>query len=302
MRHRIYLSAIIGYKLSIKLLFLISISILYSAFFIVYAENKILGISSPNGLSYTDNDAKLVSAAFGRYAGFRRKNIRTIIGDQSTKETIFHAIDNWLNKDVKRTDLIILFVAGHGVILHNQYYFVPEGKDIEMTEESLLAARRNGLLVSKTELQISLNKNPSVNKMLVIDTCRSGAFFDSAGTGFSPVRNANDIVRGIVAAIRPMTPSPQPLKKTDFTVISACRSDQFASESSKFKNGILTHYLVQVLKGKAWENDIFDASAICKEISTLAEKEGWSQEALAYGGVFFTAELKPDPIQHFVTY
>jgi len=76
-----------------------------------------------------------------------------------------------------------------------------------------------------------------------------------------------------------------------------------AQEDADLKNGILTYYLVKVLKEAAWgKNGVFDSQKIASEILRRSKRDGWTQEAVSSGGAYFKAYLKADAIQPFSTF
>ncbi len=289
----------------------------------VHAESKLLSISASNGLKYTDNDAKLVSRAFGRYVGFERGNIKVLSGKKIDKTTILKHIDGWLSRDINQTDLAVLFLAGHGLTWQGEYYFVPEldrklteGKSfINLSGDDIQQLVELGVLLSRSELVQAFERVATKNKLLVIDTCQSGAFLAGSNSESKnmSIKNAGEVVRGLKvkiskdsqAALAPQTTAQttrSPAANVTFTVLAACKSDQYAAEAADLKNGVLTHYLVQVLKKQAWSTAMFDAGQVCQMVAENTAKDGWSQEAVSYGGNLFKTELDKGSIPSFSTF
>lgn len=268
---------------------------------ISHGGNKILCVSAPNGLQYTDSDARLVGAAFGRYVGFDRKNIKILSGNESTKERIFSEIKYWLSQGVSTGDLIVLFLAGHGFISEGEYYFAPQDSILMDSEKTIIVASK---LISKTELTSVINLVPTKNKLLIIDTCHSGAFFKKADySKMTPLKNARAVIRAIILPSDKTNNIEESLKSNvDFTVLAACRPEQLASEDSRLKNGILSNYLAQFLRINSWEESLFNAEEFCINISDTVNKGDWNQEVIAYGGSYFIVKLKSDPTPHFLTW
>lgn len=263
-------------------------------------SSRILSISAPNNLRYSNNDAKIIASAFGRYVGFERKDIKCICGKKSTKQNIMDGIRVWLRKDVIDGDIVVLFFAGHGVLIDQQFYLLPQIKHKSMTYETLVSLARSNELISRNEIIEGLHAVKSMNKLLIIDSCHSGAFFSNE-IGDSRVNTANIIVRGISISQKPSN-APTLNEKIDFTVIAACKSNQFAAEDSRLNNGVLTHYMVQILRDWSKHNARFNALQLCSDISSRASRDGWQQDTISYGGNFFDAEFKSDNIQRFIVY
>lgn len=267
-----------------------------------FSDSKILCISSSNGLKYTDNDASLIGSAFGRYVGFKKSNIRVIKGKYGTKSNIIKNINQMFANNVTEGDFIVLFLAGHGIIIDSEYFFIPELNKRNIDLGTIHKAMKNNLLISKHEIIKVLESIPTKNKLLILDTCFSGSLLKKVNVPkFYELPNA----RGIVVKMTHDAISKDYTKGVydiGFTIITACKAGQKAQESRRFRNGILTHYLVKVLKNRSWEKGLFDAEYLCKNIRNLSKNDGWDQEALAYGGNFFKVRLKQDSFQTYVPY
>jgi uncharacterized caspase-like protein len=270
-----------------------------------FCDSKILCISASNGLKYTKNDAIVMGKAFGRYAGFRRSNIRILHSDEkTTKKAIFKEVKNWLAVDVKNDDMTVLFLAGHGIVNDDRYYFVPTVDGNEITD----IFNSNKKLISRDDLISLMSLIPTQNRLLILDTCYSGAMIKDAHDLFRTelTPNAQEYVRSIfikpVEKVINTTKIQTDSSSLNFTIISACKNNEVAYESKKFRNGILTYYLVKILKEKAWELKVFDAEEICNELQYLSSRDGWTQKAVMSGGTFFKATLDTEKISPFTTF
>lgn len=82
----------------------------------------------------------------------------------ATKQNITNKI-NELSKMIKPTDSFILFVAGHGILLQNQYYMLTSEYDGTIND--------NNLISSNEIVEIS-KKIKSLSQLFIFDTCHAG--------------------------------------------------------------------------------------------------------------------------------
>jgi len=88
--------------------------------------------------------------------------------EEPTRENIKNAILNWLLKERKENDTIIIYFSGHGYVdpkNPNATYLVTSDFDLEFPE--------TGLPI--TGIHISLERCKAKQKFLIIDSCHSGA-------------------------------------------------------------------------------------------------------------------------------
>lgn len=83
---------------------------------------------------------------------------------ESTKANITSKI-NELTGKVKPQDSFIFFVAGHGVLLQNQYYLLTHDYNGNISENSV---------ISSNEIVEMSKKIKSLNQLLIFDTCHAG--------------------------------------------------------------------------------------------------------------------------------
>ncbi|MCL4457350.1 MAG: caspase family protein [Nitrospirae bacterium] len=97
---------------------------------------------------------------------FRPENIHLeLIADRdAVKGNIINRINAISNK-IKPADSFILFVAGHGVLLQNQYYMLTH--DFEGTINE-------GSLISSNEIVEMSKKIKSLSQLFIFDTCHAG--------------------------------------------------------------------------------------------------------------------------------
>jgi len=87
-----------------------------------------------------------------------------LIDSNASKGNIINKI-NELAKTIKATDSFILFVAGHGVLLQNQYYMLTSDYDGNVSDTSM---------ISSNELVEMSKKIKSLSQLFIFDTCHAG--------------------------------------------------------------------------------------------------------------------------------
>ncbi|TAL22057.1 MAG: hypothetical protein EPN94_11860, partial [Nitrospirae bacterium] len=119
-------------------------------------------------LKYAVKDSKDIEERLLKQSAtvYRPENIHyeLLIDKDATKANIINKI-NELEKKIKPTDGFILFTAGHGVLLQNQYYMLTYDYDGKVNE--------NNLISSNEIVEIS-KKIKSLSQLFIFDTCHAG--------------------------------------------------------------------------------------------------------------------------------
>src|SRR5262245_762135 len=181
-----------------------------------------------NDLKHAAKDARDLAAALRAHEGklFARVQTRTLTDAQATRRNIEEALD-WLAKQVKPNDYVIVFVSGHGNIDSlGHYYFVPH--DFE--------PGHGRTAVRWTQFHDTLSRLPG-KRFLILDTCRSG------GAG------------GVGAPVSP-TESLKGLTEQGLITYAACMAGEYSFEPNNgpIQNGFFTCALLEALSGKADAN------------------------------------------------
>jgi uncharacterized caspase-like protein len=174
--------------------------------------------------------------------------------NENVTSTNIIALKEFLAKS-KPDDVVMVFVAGHGVLDENfDYYFGTH--DMDFTSPS-----GKGLAYEK--LESILDGIKANKKILIMDTCHSGeidkedVFFVASND--EEVPDDEDIsFRAVGPAVEENSnASPSRLSSilfndlrrgTGSTVISSAGGAEFAMESDKWKNGLFTYALLLGLK------------------------------------------------------
>ena len=111
----------------------------------------------------TDIKEKLLKQAETLY---KPRNIHHIIlkDKDATKQNITNKITE-LSKMIKPNDSFILFVAGHGILLQNQYYMLTSEYDGNVND---------GTMISSNEIVEISKKIKSLSQLFIFDTCHAG--------------------------------------------------------------------------------------------------------------------------------
>ena len=111
----------------------------------------------------TDIKEKLLKQAETLY---KPRNIHhMILSDKdATKQNITNKITE-LSKMIKPNDSFILFVAGHGILLQNQYYMLTSEYDGNVND---------GTMISSNEIVEISKKIKSLSQLFIFDTCHAG--------------------------------------------------------------------------------------------------------------------------------
>jgi WD40 repeat protein len=156
-------------------------------------------------------------------------------------------------KKAKPWDILIVYLAGHGVVLEG-------GKDIYcyLTQESRSkepASLSDPLVRSQTtiasdELVEWIKKVPALKQVMILDTCAAGA---AAFKLIEPRDIPSDQIRSI-----------ERLKdRTGFHVLMGSASDADSYEASQYGQGLLTFALLQGMRGAALrEEEYVDVSKL----------------------------------------
>jgi WD40 repeat protein len=119
-------------------------------------------------LKYTVKDARDIEAKLRQQTAslYDSRNIHysLLANEQATKAAILGRISE-LAKTVRPTDSFILFVAGHGVLLQDQYYMLTHDYNGRASDASM---------ISSNEIVEMSKKIGSLSQLFIFDTCHAG--------------------------------------------------------------------------------------------------------------------------------
>jgi len=184
-------------------------------------------------LSYAARDAEAMSALFQeRGEGlYSEVHVQQLLDDQATKKNIRETLAT-IATQAQPQDAFLVFLSGHGFTVGQRYYFIPHelAKQSERFEDDI---RRDGLPID--ELGDSFRAVPALKRMLILDTCNSGAAIGaSSGRGRNPFAFQGAVER---------------LSRAQgiFTLAAAAATEDTA-EVRELEHGVLTYSLLAGLK------------------------------------------------------
>ncbi len=142
----------------------------------------------------------------------------------------------------KPADLLVLYLAGHGVSvggdIGDYYYLTESAADAELRDPQ---ARVQDAL-SGRELGTMLIGIPALKQVVILDTCASGRGLQRLAEG----RDVSGLVKRSWADLR---------DRSGIFLLAGCASDAVSYEASRFGQGLLTYSLLEGLQGPAVEGD-----------------------------------------------
>ena len=179
-------------------------------------------------LKYARADAQSIAEVFQQRGAtlFGQVHAVSLLDEKATRSAILKTIAG-VSRQARPQDVLVVFLAGHGTIVDQRYYFLPH----EFRRQSDKLAEdvgRQGL--AATELGEALAAVPALKRVLVFDTGQSGAALRPARTARNPFAFRGAIER---------------LSRAEgaFTIATAAVSDQ-AQELPALGHGVLTYTLL----------------------------------------------------------
>ncbi|MFL5753794.1 MAG: caspase family protein, partial [Bacteroidia bacterium] len=222
-----------------------------------------LGVSNYKDKNFNLNFAAKDAADFSKFFDadqeFNKVVTKTLLNEQVTLENVKKLREEVLMK-THPNDVVIFFVAGHGVLDKNlNYYFGSYDMNFEDPAQGGIAYE---------ELEKILDGIPSLRKLFFMDSCHSGELdkddyvavantstpekgavtFRDAGKVSAAIKKemglqqASQLSKEIFADLR---------RGTGATVISSAGGAEYAMESKAWNNGLFTYCLLSGMKEKA---------------------------------------------------
>jgi len=136
----------------------------------------------------------------------------------------------------KPEDVVILYLAGHGIGLGQQFYFLPHEMHTEMDEEA--AFRKYGIPASA--LGEALFQIPALKQVLILDACQAESAL--------PILAKAVMKRGPGGAEQ--TAAKMLARSRGFFLLAASTKQQYAVEVPELGHGVLTFALLTGLGEK----------------------------------------------------
>ena len=207
----------------------------------------VAGVSDYDGdridLGFAAKDAEDFGTALGlaarRLFGEEHVRIRVfttnaaIADDRPTKRNLVDAFASLAK--ARPWDIIVVFLAGHGVGRDDHYYFLTqEARSAALSDPSVRARSA----IASSELVEWLKRSPALKQAMVLDTCAAGAVARD-------VTERRELGSSAIRAIERIK------DRTGFHVLMGSAADAFSYETSQFDQGLLTYALLEGMKGAA---------------------------------------------------
>jgi TolB-like protein len=208
-------------------------------------------------LNYADEDAKAIAATLTEQKTrgyYRDVHKRVLVNSEVTRESILDSFSGFLGQAAPQ-DVVVIFVAGHGMQSHEKYYFLP----YPATQQTVIT---RGLSMSDFNDALSRLHEVVNHVVVMLDTCDAGAL-DPGARGIS----SSDAIRELA-------------KAKGVFLLAASQAGETSRERSEWKHGAFTFSVLEGLSGKAdqdgdgwlYVNELFDYVA-----GTVPKLTGGSQ-------------------------
>ena len=141
-----------------------------------------------------------------------------------------------LAREVRPEDVVVVYLAGHGVGLDQQFYFLPHDMRRETDEESSI--RKYGM--AAPELGAALRTIRALKQIMILDTCNSEAALPIVAKAVS-FRSLGPAEQKAMAALA---------RTQGVHLLAASTRQQFAAEVQALGHGVLTYSLLSGLGAK----------------------------------------------------
>jgi hypothetical protein len=196
-------------------------------------------------LRYSAKDAEdfatALKLAAERLFGEERVHL-TVLTERPTRAGLLEALE--AVKEAKPKDLLVLYLAGHGVNWGGQdgdfHYLTAEARTADLTDPAV----REQVSLSSRELTERIKVLPPLKQVLILDTCAAGKLVEK----LTEVRN---VPASQVRALDRLK------DRTGLHVLAGCASDRVSYEATRYGQGLLTHSLLMAMKGAALKEEEF---------------------------------------------
>ncbi|WP_020597517.1 caspase family protein [Spirosoma panaciterrae] len=184
-------------------------------------------------------------------------------------------------------DILVVFLAGHGVVSNNQFYFLTadaSALDINGVEEQVA--------ISTAELDSYLRDIKAQKQLLILDACNSGQALASMQKLLA-IRAIPDDQRKALERLK---------DRTGTFILTASASNQAAYEASRYEQGLLTYSLLYGMQsGNGLRNNYVDVStwfnSAADHVKTLAREIGGRQDPETMGRASFDVGLVTEAVK-----
>lgn len=190
-------------------------------------------------LGFARPDAEAIAGFFEQHGKlFSSVHVVKLFDKEATKAKIGQALRQ-LAENAQSEDLVLIYMAGHGVGLGQQFYFLSGEMRTEEDEEA--AIRKYGIAASL--LGNTLLSVKALKQVLILDTCQSGSALPLLAKVIMTKRGLGATEEKAVKMLA---------RSNGFYLIAASTAQQYAYEVPELGHGVLTYALLSGLgeKGK----------------------------------------------------
>jgi len=183
-------------------------------------------------LKFAAHDAQAIAELFRRRgpALYADVQVRLVLDDKATRSGILSALKN-VSQASQPNDLVVLFMAGHGTMVGQRYYFIPH--EFRRRADTLQDdVRSQGLPAD--EMADALAEVKAMKQILILDTCASGSILELGRTLRDPMAFRTFIDR-------------LGQRRGVFTIAAAAAGEE-AQEIERLGHGVLTYALLAALR------------------------------------------------------
>jgi len=182
-------------------------------------------------LRFAAPDASAMAQLFHRRGKplFGQVQVAALVDRDATRESIRRALKEAASQ-TREEDTLVVFMAGHGTMLDQRYYFIPQElrRQTEPWEESI---RRHA--IPAEELSDCLGGAKALRRVLIFDTCAAGGATGAIVKGYAGFE-----LRGAMERLG---------RTQGIFTIAASEASQEAKESAQLGHGVLSYALLAAL-------------------------------------------------------
>ena len=185
--------------------------------------------NSALNLTYAEPDATGMRDFFrseGVKRLFKEVHVYMLLNDQATGANIRRLFGE-VEKKARPQDTLLIYLAGHGDTVGEEWYFVPH--DV-VTPEIEADLKRDG--ISNTAISEAIKRSKAQKVFVMIDACKSGKLILAM--------RSTEARKALVQLAR----------STGTYIISASTDQQYAAEIKELGHGVFTYTLLEGLQGK----------------------------------------------------
>jgi hypothetical protein len=169
--------------------------------------------------------AKILSSNKGE---FPAENVRSLVDQEANRKSILDALETTF-RDVQADDAVFVYVAGHGAVVKDDYFFVAQDTRADQLPTTG---------VPLTKIKESFDTSLSQRAFLWLDFCHSGGILardlEGAPDDREVIERTLEVVQG-----------------QGKLILAACTPSQSAWESAAVGHGLFTEALLRGLRGEA---------------------------------------------------